>query len=295
MLHDRDTIAMFLLKVAQEDRSLPLTSLILAACREFGWAAFGPELSQLIAPRISMDRRSQIPLRDVEWLSAYCCDESADPAKSSLAQKLCTVAAERACQPRPASHVPHQYREPGISDQSVTPLLKALVVGGHDEDLTRVIAFVQKNPKEFGLDDCQVPCLKSLISWSRKQFGSVHPQFASWLVAVREQLESAISSPPAPPADWARPADVACKCQRCAQLKAFLADAASEIGRIPAREDMRRHLVDIINQHQCDVQHAVERTGSPFSLVLTKTRGSFERAVKRFEADRRLLSALPVG
>jgi hypothetical protein len=30
-------------------------------------------------------------------------------------------------------------------------------------------------------------------------------------------------------------------------------------------------------------------------LVLTKTSGSFERAVKRFEADRRLLNALPIA
>jgi hypothetical protein len=87
--------------------------------------------------------------------------------------------------------------------------------------------------------------------------------------------------------------DVACACQCCAQLKAFLADPANEMGRIPAREDIRQHLIGIIDRHQCDVTHALERKGSPFSLVLTKTTGSFERAVKRFEANRRLLSTLP--
>ena len=100
---------------------------------------------------------------------------------------------------------------------------------------------------------------------------------------------------PVPPADWGRPAEVACNCQYCAQLNAFLADPAKEVGRIPAREEMRHHLISIIDRHQCDVKHSLERKGSPYSLVLTKTSGSFERAVKRFEANRRLLNALPVA
>ena len=71
-----------------------------------------------------------------------------------------------------------------------------------------------------------------------------------------------------------------------------MADPANEVGRIPAREDMRQHLIGMIGRHQCDVHHALERKGSPYSLVLTKTTGSFERATKRFEADRRLLKTL---
>ena len=98
-----------------------------------------------------------------------------------------------------------------------------------------------------------------------------------------------------PPTDWTRPADLACECQYCAELKAFLADPANEVGRIPAREEMRQHLIGIIDRHQCDIKHSLERKGSPYSLVLTKTSGSFERAVKRFEANRRLLNALPIA
>jgi hypothetical protein len=41
------------------------------------------------------------------------------------------------------------------------------------------------------------------------------------------------------------------------------------------------------------VSSTPERKGSPYSLVLTKITGSFERALKRFEADHRLFSELP--
>jgi hypothetical protein len=298
MLHDRDSIAMFLTKLTEHDQPLRLGSFVLAACREFGWSAFAQELKHLISSRPNMHGRQETPFRDVEWLSAFCCDKTADSDKSSLTHELCALAVERFCEPRPSRpphYSPHHRREISVSETSLPLLLKALAASGRDEGLSQVIDFVQKSPDEFSLDDCQVPCLKSLIPWSQKQFGSVHPQLVSWLVLVRRQLESAIARHPVPPTDWARPADLACNCQYCAQLKAFLADPANEVGRIPARESMRLHLIGIIGQHQCDVKHALECKGSPYSLVLTKTSGSFERDLKRFEANRRLLSALPVG
>jgi hypothetical protein len=297
MLHDRDTIALFLTKLAERDQSRRLSSFLVAACREFGWSAFAQELKHLISSRPDMHGRQEIPFRDVEWLSAFCCDKPADPDKSALAHELCALAVERFCEPRsprPTYYSRGPRRETSVSERSLPLLLQALAASGRDEDLSHVIHFVQESPDEFSLDDCQIPCLKSLIPWSQKRFGSVHPQLPSWVASVRQKLESATVKHPVPPTDWARPADLACECQYCAELKAFLADPANEVGRIPAREEMRQHLIDIIDRHQCDVKHSLERKGSPYSLVLTKTEGSFERAVKRFEANRRLLNALPI-
>ena len=296
LLHDRDPVAMFLSKLAEQDQSLPLKSFVASACREFGWNAFAQELKQLLAAPQNIRGRQEIPFRDIEWLSAFCCDKTADPDKSALAEELCALAVAQVCEllpPRSPYNSPYHRREPSVSEKSLPLLLKALLAGGRDEDLSRVVRFVQQSPDEFRLDDCQVPSLKELIPWSRKQFGRVHPQLASWLAAVREYLDTATAKPPAPPTDWARPADVDCACQYCAQLNAFLTDPANEVGRIPAREDARQHLVGMIGRHQCDVKHGLERKGSPYSLVLTKTTGSFDRAMKRFEADRLLLKALP--
>jgi len=296
MVHDWDTIVAFLMKLVEQDQALPLKSFVLAACREFGWAAFAQEMKHLIAARTDGHGRPEIPLRDVEWLSAFCCDPSADPDKSILAGGLCEIAVKGFCEPRPQrptyfSH--YDRREVSVAEKSLPLLLQALAASGRDKGLSQVIRFVRELPDEFSLDNCQVPTLKSLIPWSRQRFGSVHPQFKSWLDAVRGQLERATAEAPTPPADWARPANVDCKCPYCAQLNAFLANPTHEVGRIPAREEMRRHLIDMIGRYQCDVEHALERKGSPYGLVLTKTTGSCDRAVKRFEEDRRLLSALP--
>jgi hypothetical protein len=295
LLHDRDTVAMFLSKLAEQDQSLPLKSFVVDVCREFGANAFARELKHLLSALQDIRGRQETLFRDVEWLAAFCCDKNAFPDNSALAEELCALAVARFCEPLPprSPYYSDHRREPSVSEKSLPLLLQALLAGGREEDLSQVVRFVQQSPDEFRLGDCQIPSLKKLIPWSRKQFGRVHPRLASWLAAVREYLETATAKPPAPPTDWARPAGVDCACQYCARLNAFLADPTEEVGRIPARKDARQHLVGMIGRHQCDVKHALERKGSPYSLVLTKTTGSFDRAMKRFEADRRLLKAMP--
>jgi hypothetical protein len=48
-----------------------------------------------------------------------------------------------------------------------------------------------------------------------------------------------------------------------------------------------------IGQHQCDITNTLDKGKCPYTLVLTKTTGSFDRALKRFRADQKLLEQLP--
>ena len=297
LLHDRDTISLFLSQMAAADQTVRLTSLLLAAGDEFGPCAFADEMRSLMSSPWTMRGRPEVPPRDIEWLSDFCCIWPNDAAKLALARDLCGLAVDRFCEPLPP---PPKYfvgdfrREPSVSTTSLPLLLKGLAVVGLNDELSRVLRFVQTSPHEFDLDRCQVPVLKSLIPWAKKKLGEVPVLLAYWLDSVRYQLESVTAREPTPPTDWARPADVDCDCRFCGQLKAFLADPASEVGRIPAAEDKRQHLISMIARHRCDVTNTLERKGSPYSLVLTKTSGSFDRAVKRFATDQKLLEQLPV-
>ena len=295
-LHDQQTSAMFLAMMGERDATLPLASFVLAVGREFGWSAFAPELKRLILSRPYVHGPDEVSLRDIEWLAAFCREEMASPDQRALVHELCLLAVERYCTPRPrqpAHYWRHDRRETSVAEKSLLPLLQALAACGCEEGLSRVIKFVQESPDSFSFDDCQVPCLKALIPWARTRFGLTPPLIVSWLASVRQQLESAAAKQPTPPTDWVRPATVDCNCSVCVQLNAFLADPASEKSRIAAREDLRQHLIQRINYHQCDVEHTLDRKGSPHALALVKTNESFKRAVQRFEADCKLLSALP--
>ena len=292
-LSDRDTIAMFLTKLTQWDVTLRLTTLIPEACREFGWDAFAEELKQLLAPPSETHLSREIPLRDVEWLSTFCCDPTIDPRKSALARDLCELAVERFCDP-PSAHHRYSYNlEPTVPEKSLGLLLQALMAAGLGEGLSRVLNFVDQSPETFRMDECQVPTLKTLIPWSRERFSKVPARLAGWLKLVRGRLESATAKKPEPPTDWARSAHVDCKCRYCAVINAFLANPAEKDTKIAAGEDIRQHMIGIIQKHQCDIKHSLERTRRPYILALTKTTGSFERALKRYEMDRQLLSELP--
>ncbi len=300
-LHDRDIVAAFLAKVAQRDQSLVLQPLVLAACREFGWDAFAQEMRQLLVARAGRPGRQDLLARDLKWLAAYCSDPAPDDKKEALARELCQVAADRFCEPfppRPAYYVPRysdDSREPSLREKSLLLLLKAILIGGVREELARVISFVQQAPEEFSLERCQVPCLIAIVPWAQKKLGRVPPELKQWLAGVRQELSEATQSNPQPPADWVRPADVACKCQYCVHLKAFLADANTEVGRIAASEQYRQHVIEQINRHQCDVKHTLDRTTRPYALLLRKTTGSYECAVKRFQSNCQLLESLPAG
>lgn len=297
-LDDRETVAALLSMLAERDCTLPLKKFVLGACRQFGWTVFAEQLKQLITSRPSNYGGELLAIRDVEWLAAYCCAKAADGDKAALARELCALAAARFCEPRDLRQTRYyssrDSRENSASEESLPYLLEALLAAGNDEDVTRVIELVRQSPDEFRLEHCQVPTLKMLVSKLRKSGGEVHPRIAAWLASVRRDLEQATAEAPTPPTDWSRPAEVDCQCRFCGPLNTFLADPASEVTRIAAPEAMRGHLIDKIARHRCDVTHALERKGSPYSLVLTKTTGSFNRALNEYASNRRLLRELPV-
>ncbi len=298
LLHDREAIAAFLTKLAEQDQTTRINSLVLGACAEFGWNAFAPELKQLLAlsPDATRYRQDTILPRDLEWLCGFCCESKATAEKVAVARELCEIVVQRFCEPQAesSSHASSRRRpEPRLTGAGLSLLLKALLASDSRQQLPRLVQCVQQLPAAYNLDDYQVPCLIAIIPWAKKRLGSIPPAIADWLAAVRKQLIAATVQHPLPPTDWARPADLDCTCGYCAQLKAFLADATQSVGRIAAREDLRSHVIQTIGRNQCDVSHQLERRGSPFSLVLTKTDGSFQRAVKRFETDLKLLRELP--
>jgi len=103
--------------------------------------------------------------------------------------------------------------------------------------------------------------------------------------AVLTELERRIAEPLEPPADWTRPAEVACRCNHCRDLNRFLAAPAEAEWRLKAVQQTRDHIEHQIERHRCDLDLITDRHGRPYTLVCTKNRGSYERRVKARERD----------
>jgi hypothetical protein len=121
-------------------------------------------------------------------------------------------------------------------------------------------------------------------------------------VAMRElrqfcidQLTLRTAKPPEPPKNWKRSAQLHCNCEDCQELARFLKDKDAQVHRFPRRTELRQHLHQQIDHHRIDCAHVTERRGRPYTLVCTKNQASFERDLKQFETNCKLLKELSNG
>jgi len=104
--------------------------------------------------------------------------------------------------------------------------------------------------------------------------------------------------PPAAPRDWSQPAALACRCEDCQALQVFALHPQLREHRFRARQDRRAHLQSQIAQHGLDMRHVTDRSGSPQTLVCTKTRESYRRQCRQHGEDvaaMRVLQALAIA
>ena len=97
-----------------------------------------------------------------------------------------------------------------------------------------------------------------------------------------KELQSRLDEPPRGENDWSIPGPVRCGCDLCGQLSPFLADPKRTLFEWPIAKQKRRHIHGIIEEHAFPVTHHTRRSGSPYTLVLEKTRALFKT-----EADER--------
>jgi len=294
-LNDQETIVALLCQVAARDQTLPLKALIQHACREFGVSAVAAGLQTLLTPSTRKHGRDELAVRNIEWLAAVCELPLTDSEAQKIVADLCRQAVTWFCLPFSEQRFygyRDEAREKTTAEAGLPLLLRALLNCACNEEFASVIQFVESNPNQFTLEHGQVPALKQLIPWALRRLKQIPPPLQKWLTAVRTRLETATTCEPEPPADWTRPAAVSCRCDYCAKLSEFLKDSTAEVGRIPAREDIRSHLIQEISRNRYDVTYKLEKLRSPFTLVLTKTLDSFSRTLKRYQLDRKLLEPL---
>ena len=107
------------------------------------------------------------------------------------------------------------------------------------------------------------------------------------------------AAPPEASRDWVIEARIPCDCEHCARLRAFCADPTATTVRFRMREKLRAHVASMIRMRKLDIDCKTERTGSPHTLICTKTRATYERRCMQYAEDlaymRLLVAAAPRG
>jgi len=138
-------------------------------------------------------------------------------------------------------------------------------------------------PKTFGFDAVLVPALRLLARQGELAAGD--PALEKLRAACLSRLRARAAEPSAPPADWRRPSDLACKCRDCMDFARFLDDPARKMFALKAAEPARSHLEQTIASARSDVDAVTERKGRPYSLVCVKNQASYDRRVVQRKED----------
>ncbi len=138
--------------------------------------------------------------------------------------------------------------------------------------------------EERFVDDRLLPALLEL-----EQDVLAHPAYQALREQIIGMLEARVSAPLDPPADMRRALPIKCKCADCAALRAFMADPKQEQLTLAINQTRRSHVQNTVLPRDYDLEYQEILVGSPYKLQVTKTQASYERHLKKRNAE---LSAL---
>lgn len=256
-------------------------------CNAHGWNTFRKELLKLY------DFTSYDTLARNSWLLAdFSLREDDDDARKRLCRELAdrTVAAlENRSYDK---DIPVWVTNRLDLNNLLLHLTQALLVIQEPKFSERLVKLILDRPNDFNVSKTIAPMLLKLAPWLKQNVKVASPEFYGLLKAVEKELLERKAKPPKEPTDWRREANLTCKCADCKTLASFMADPDAETLRLPLAAKRRGHLHNTINVKKLDLTHETERVGRPQTLVCTKTKDSYERALEAYQLDLDCLASI---
>jgi predicted 2-oxoglutarate/Fe(II)-dependent dioxygenase YbiX len=255
----------------------------------FGWPPLAEPLRHFFAEQKPADYSSKLAT-PVAIFEGLCCSP---PAMTDQRRSVCVTLAdevERIIQrwdARPDQDWYQRESRTGI----VESVFRALAALDEIDRLAQFGAYVLATPKRYDLRTVLIPAVK-VIQASLAADSPSRNSYEQLLHHCLAELRTLTATPIEPPADWARDANIACKCADCKELARFLRDPTEQVHRFARRKELRQHLHRQIDLHKLDLSHVTDRKRSPQSLVCTKTQASYERRLAQFHVDLQLLKEL---
>lgn len=153
----------------------------------------------------------------------------------------------------------------------------------------RLVGELRQARDRWPLDDVVLPAALALTPRTK----ALRPMVEALRADVVDHLRARVALPLEPPQNAARSTDgLNCGCTDCHGLRAFLSDRRESTWTLRAAQDRRSHVQSAARGANADLTFRTVRTGSPHSLVCTKTQASYEARVRQRQADLAVLAKL---
>lgn len=292
-LESSELVGQFLQMVTQRDRHTDLTKLIKESWKSLGRDLTFPLLKDLLLyepqpNKFGIISNFGLAERDALWL----CKLSKTQLISNVSDFSTLVAiACRKLVTQLKCLTTGDYRTQSEPPTSAwLQLILACLNGGDESQLENLLRLTDEFPKIFNLREVLVPAAIKLQAWKASAGGKIPSSVASWVESVRQKLKVATQAKPQLPKDETRSANMNCQCEYCNQLRDFLRDSEQSEIEIKAAEQYRNHMESIIRSQSLDLTSKKIRVGNRYALRFFKTTASYQRALKRYEDDLKLLA-----
>jgi hypothetical protein len=179
---------------------------------------------------------------------------------------------------------PEKRKAMDLDGVCITKLFEALRIAQSARLIDEALEMISRHPTVYPPDTMLIPALQQQWESLGKDINDDRAWKGLWQIAAKFLLARS-SHTPAPPADWSLPVKEGCNCADCRALMKFAADPVLHQQRFPLRKERRMHLHQRIDRDDLDMTHETERRGSPYVLVCTKTRRTFQKRKVQYKKD----------
>ncbi len=279
-LDEASVIRTYLRKVLAADAMQDPGQELCGVCERHGWLTFREELTHVIAT--TSNETVVRNARLIEQLSVFRDETRKHHTLCGPLAAQMMSAVERWAEER----IDTDWRATKVDrSELLSRLVRALVACGEVDLLERLVRHILEHSKAYPLTSIQMPALTALHPWLIQNLKEPITPLTHWLDACLEELESRAQRVPVEPVDWLRSSALSCECADCSELADFLKDPSERVHRFSVRKERRRHLHEMIDRHECDVDHVTERRGRPYTLVCTKNTASYLRSIASHQKD----------
>ncbi len=133
-------------------------------------------------------------------------------------------------------------------------------------------------------NDPLLPCLLRMLRTASRRKSAAKPATTGLDVLARHctrRIEARLEAPTREDGDWSMALPGGCRCELCIKLETFLSNPEEKRLEWPIAKAKRMHVHRRIDAHELPVRHQTRRSGSPYTLMLTKTEDMFAREARQ--------------
>ena len=268
------------------------TETLMALCTTLSWDKVQPGLLQLVEKCTSDNVEVSC-----KFLNSFAsCVSALPPQQMEVGQQFANIVSnflvaeeDTTNSSQPASFVNSiRSHKSCRTKEFVCHLFEAFSALNCGDKLEAVLSSIARQPNRYPLTTVLVPAIEQLQQWVKGE----NAPFVFLVTHCMTSLERSTQDAVPKPQSWSQQVNVGCSCSDCVQLQAFLNDPVKTQARFKVAKARRFHLHRQLDNHCCDATHITERTGNPQTLVVTKTRHSYEAELAEHQNQLRLLDQL---